>query len=834
VTFTPAVTIDYTTATASVALTVVPAVPPSTTFGHFVYTAGTPDGPSSTNLINGYSISGATGDLTAIPNTPFSAGDSVIVMAVHPSGNFVYAATTGSSGSHVAAFTVDSATGELTPVSGSPFAAGPSIVGYNGGVAPDQILALDPSGKFLYVGNGYAGYGSYQVHGFAVDAATGALTPISQAPVQGAALAMGPRGGYLYASGYSASEPTTVYSIDPTSGALTQVQETPGCGGLYMTIESSGRFLYATGALGGTSAGISASQIDPSTGMLTPLNGSPFSSSPSLDGLAIHPSGAFLYAVAGYPDSGNTPDFVEGYAIDAATGALTAMQSSPFQLPPLSNDYYHLYGVSVEPHGNYVYAIDANYGVVSYSVNRTTGELSLVSNSFTFQPAASVLTVGNQNLWDPGVIWPTPAAIDYGTTLSGTQLDASASVPGTFTYSPAAGDVLTSGPQTLTVTFVPNDTADFTTATASVNLTVEKATPAISWTTPPAIIYGTGLGSGQLNATSSVAGTFAYSPAAGTILGAGPQTLSVTFTPTDSANYKTATSTVTLTVNQATPAITWPTPTAITYGTALTSIQLDASSTVAGTLAYSPAPGIVLGAGPQTLTATFTPTDTTDYKTATASVTLTVNQATPTVNWSPPAAITYGAALSAGQLDATSSVAGTFAYSPATGTVLSAGLQTLSVTFTPTDLADYKTATAAVTLTVNPATPPITWTTPAAITYGTALSSTQLDASTGVAGTFTYSPAAGTVLSVGSQTLAVTFAPTDSVDYKTATATVTLTVNQATPTTSWQAPTTISYGTALGAAQLDATSSVVGTFAYSPAAGTVLSAGLQTLKATFT
>jgi hypothetical protein len=90
------------------------------------------------------------------------------------------------------------------------------------------------------------------------------------------------------------------------------------------------------------------------------------------------------------------------------------------------------------------------------------------------------------------------------------------------------------------------------------------------------------------------------------------------------------------------------------------------------------------------------------------------------------------------------------------------------------------------------------------------------------------------VLSVGSQTLAVTFAPTDSVDYKTATATVTLTVNQATPTTSWQAPTTISYGTALGAAQLDATSSVVGTFAYSPAAGTVLSAGLQTLKATFT
>jgi len=43
-------------------------------------------------------------------------------------------------------------------------------------------------------------------------------------------------------------------------------------------------------------------------------------------------------------------------------------------------------------------------------------------------------------------------------------------------------------------------------------------------------------------------------------------------------------------------------------------------------------------------------------------------------------------------------------YSPAAGTVLHAGMQTLSTTFAPTDTADYNTVTASVTITANPAT----------------------------------------------------------------------------------------------------------------------------------
>jgi hypothetical protein len=148
----------------------------------------------------------------------------------------------------------------------------------------------------------------------------------------------------------------------------------------------------------------------------------------------------------------------------------------------------------------------------------------------------------------PVISWATPAAITYGTTLSSTQLNATASVPGTFIYNPAAGTTPAGGTNTLSVTFSPTDTTDYTTATANVSLTVNKATPIITWATPAAITYGTTLSSTQLNATASVPGTFIYNPAAGTTPAGGTNTLSVTFSPTDTTDYNTATAAVTLAV----------------------------------------------------------------------------------------------------------------------------------------------------------------------------------------------------------------------------------------------------------------------------------------------
>ena len=501
-------------------------------------------------------------------------------------------------------------------------------------------------------------------------------------------------------------------------------------------------------------------------------------------------------------------------------------------------------------------------GTLTYGTPLPAAILNAVSTTagtFTYSPAAgAVLTAGTQTLTvtftpadtvdyttvtatstltvnqaTPPLSWATPPAIPYGTALSSTLFNPSSTITGTFTYSPALGTVLTAGTHTVTLTFTPTDMVDYTTATASVALTVNQATPAITWPTPAPIPYGTTLSAMQLNSTSTVAGTFTYSPAAGAVLTAGAQTLTATFTPSDTVDYTTTTATTLLTVNKGMPSITWATPAAITYGTALTATQLNATSTVAGSFTYSPAAGTILGAGTQIATVTFTPTDTVDYSTTTSSVSIAVNPATPAITWPTPATISYGTALSATQLNASSTVAGTFSYYPAIGSVLNSGAQTLTVTFTPTNLTNYTTSTDTVVLTVNRAAPAVTWSSPAPITYGTALSGTQLNATSTAAGAFTYSPAIGSVLNAGTQTLEVTFTPTNTTDYSSATATVALTVNKATPAITWATPTAIMQGTALSSTQLDATSTVAGAFTYSPAAGTVLSAGSQTLTTSF-
>jgi hypothetical protein len=94
-------------------------------------------------------------------------------------------------------------------------------------------------------------------------------------------------------------------------------------------------------------------------------------------------------------------------------------------------------------------------------------------------------------------------------------------------------------------------------------------------------------------------------------------------------------------------------------------MQLNANTPVTGTFSYLPAAGTELAAGSQTPSVPFTPTDTTDYTTSMARVTLTVMQATPTVTWSTPAAIISGSALSAPQFDATASLPGAFVFNPA-------------------------------------------------------------------------------------------------------------------------------------------------------------------------
>jgi hypothetical protein len=541
---------------------------------------------------------------------------------------------------------------------------------------------------------------------------------------------------------------------------------------------------------------------------------------------------------------------VLGQQITVTQNGLTAPTVS-FTGAPVTAAYHGTFTVAATTNASTTAVITASGSCtiagVTVTISAPSGSCSLLATwaADSNYLAASATQSTAATKATPAINWMTPAAITYGTALSGTQLDATAtsngaSVAGAFVYLPPTAAVLTAGAQTLSVTFTPNNTADYTSASASVTVQVNQATPKITWAKPAAIAYGTALSATQLDATASVPGSFVYSPAAGTILTAGAQTLSATFTPTDTLDYTAVTDSVTLTVDKAAPTLTWSTPAAITYGTPLSNTQLDATASVPGSFVYSPAAGAIEAGGSDKLSVTFAPTDTTDYSTVTLSVTLQVNPATPTINWPSPTAISYGTALSGAQLDATAanngvSVAGTFVYAPASGTVLTAGNQTLSVNFTPNNTTNYATPPSATTvLQVTPATPKLTWTKPAAITYGVGLSVTQLDATASVPGSFVYSPAAGTILTAGAQTLSATFTPTDTLDYATATDTVTITVNKAAPLLTWTTPAPITYGTLLSGVQLDATASVPGNFVYSPAAGAIEAGGSEKLSVTFT
>ena len=119
----------------------------------------------NSNTISGYSILGFSGELTAIASSPFTTGLKPVALATDPFGKYLYVAH-GQSG-EIWGYSIDNLSGELTPVSGSPFTTGATA---------NAALAVDTSGKFLYV----QGTSSPNLDAFlavsSIDPATGNLT----------------------------------------------------------------------------------------------------------------------------------------------------------------------------------------------------------------------------------------------------------------------------------------------------------------------------------------------------------------------------------------------------------------------------------------------------------------------------------------------------------------------------------------------------------------------------------------------------------------------------------------------------------------------------------
>jgi 6-phosphogluconolactonase len=238
-----------------------------------------------------------------------------------PAGKYLYVSDSNSGA--VDAFAIG-ADGSLSLVPGSPFPAGDGPSG----------VAVDPAGKFVYVSDNYDPMGG--ISAYAIDS-SGALTAVPGSPFSTGnssagpgPLAVHPNDKFLYVAlsgNVNANHLISAFKIDPATGALGAVAGSPfatGANPNTMALDGAGRFLYTANTQDDT---VSAFAVNPTTGTLTPIAGSPFSVS-SIGGLAVEASGQYLYVASG--------SNVSGFAIDPCRGALTALPGSPFTtgLPP--------------------------------------------------------------------------------------------------------------------------------------------------------------------------------------------------------------------------------------------------------------------------------------------------------------------------------------------------------------------------------------------------------------------------------------------------------------------------------------------------------------------
>ena len=257
------------------------------------------------------------------------------------------------------------------------------------------------------------------------------------------------------------------------------------------------------------------------------------------------------------------------------------------------------------------------------------------------------------------ITWATPAASSYGTALSATQLNATANVPGTFAYSPAAGVVLSAGTHTLNVTFTPTDTTNYATATASVSIVVNKAVLTVT-ANNASRTYGTanpvftstitGFVNGDTQA-SAVTGAPGLTTTATTASPAGPYPITVALGTLAAANYTFTLVNGILTVSKGTSSLTVVSSQNPSTFAASVMFSVTLSASATGTVNFMDGTTVLgtgtvsggtasfstttLSAGTHSITAVYS--GDANYNGVTSAVTSQViNKATPGVGGTPP------------------------------------------------------------------------------------------------------------------------------------------------------------------------------------------------------
>lgn len=329
-----------------------------------------------TNNILGASL-GTTGTFAVIspftpPTLPSSAGRDMLIV----NKKFLYLPQNDSL--TIQAFTIDRTTGALSAISGSPFAT----------FGADSITS-DPTGRFLFVGNDTTG----QISVFQINATTGALTATAGSPFSAFnldfahVLAVDGTGKFLYAGQGSAFLPVYGFSIDQNSGALSPMVGSPfGLNVAGVRTDFTGKYAIGISGITGDKS-LYVFGIDATTGALASVTGSPFTTvANQLFDLKVHPSSQFVYSF-GEDNSGNITS-IEGFSLDPTTGTLTALTGSPFTTLPVVADCKWDQGggeaFCANSTGNAFSVLDTN--VTTGALTHTVTDLSVTDSNVAFAP----------------------------------------------------------------------------------------------------------------------------------------------------------------------------------------------------------------------------------------------------------------------------------------------------------------------------------------------------------------------------------------------------------------------------------------------------------------
>ena len=292
---------------------------------------------STSNTVSGYTLNHQTGTLTPVgtaippspicPPSPPCATSTPMSVGTDSAGQFLFVLNQGTSSPAVSAsisvFSVDTTRGLLTLVSGSPFIL-PSLSAGNA-----QSMVVSPTANFIYVANGTAGTIA-QISFNSSGQLTDMLTVAGGAGANLAGMAIDPKGQFLYVP--DAANNKILSFSGASSGTLTPVaafalaQTTAETKPVALAIDSTGSFLYTAN---NGSDNVTALQV--SSGNLTEISGSPYSTRGTVVSTAAQPSAVIVDATNTIVYVGNQGSRdVMGFTIKSSTGQLTAVANSPF------------------------------------------------------------------------------------------------------------------------------------------------------------------------------------------------------------------------------------------------------------------------------------------------------------------------------------------------------------------------------------------------------------------------------------------------------------------------------------------------------------------------